>query len=174
MKLTEARLRQIIREELTEATRAPNEANLQPAPEDGRLELVIKNFIGQTLFSEFLDALDTRDLKTRYATYQPDVLTVYNELGGLVAEYFDLDEDQFVEAVDDYIRMMQGRMANQQMTEGKKFFVVWQQYAPTEDDISRFVDQKEAFSTSDAAQAKMNRLRAEGGKNRNIKLTYES
>ena len=65
MKLTEARLRQIIREELTEATRAPNEATLQPAPEDGRLELVIKNFIGQTLFSEFLDAVDTRDLKTR-------------------------------------------------------------------------------------------------------------
>jgi len=28
-----------------------------------------------------------------------------------VAEYFDLDEDQFVEAVDDYIRMMQARQA---------------------------------------------------------------
>ena len=59
-------------------------------------------------------------------------------------------------------------------TEGEKFFVVWQQYAPTEDDISRFVGKKAAFSTADAARAKMNRLRAEGGKNRDIKLTYES
>ena len=110
MKLTESRLRQIIREELTEAMGTPNEAILQPAPEDGRLELVIKRN-GQTVFAEFLDALDTRDLKTRYATYRPDSLTAYDDLGEVETEYFGFDEDQFVGAVDDYIRMMQARQA---------------------------------------------------------------
>jgi len=50
MKLTEARLRQIIREELTEATRPPNEAALQPAPEDGGPELVIRLLGGQSQY----------------------------------------------------------------------------------------------------------------------------
>ena len=59
-------------------------------------------------------------------------------------------------------------------TEGEKFFVVWQQYAPTEDDISRFVDQKEGPFTDSEADGFIKRLKKEMGKNRNIKLTYES
>ena len=108
MKLTESRLRQIIREELTETTSASNKAILQPAPEDedGRLELVIKSVHGQTPYTEFLDALDTRELEARYTTYTP-----------LSVEFMEpkvvtlKDEDQFVKVVTDYIQMMQARQA---------------------------------------------------------------
>jgi hypothetical protein len=120
MKLTESRLRQIIREELssvsssevvTEATMPPNEAYLQPAPESGRLELVIKNFHNQSLYTEFLDALSARDLGYIYATYRPGSVTAYNELDELEEEYFGSSEEQFVGAVDAYIQTMQARMA---------------------------------------------------------------
>lgn len=111
MKLTEARLRQIIREELTEARRADNRAILQPAPEDGRLELVIKNFNDQTIYAEFLDALDTRDLKYLYATYTPSHLVGLDELGEVTMAGSVTGEWHFVKTADDYIRMMQARQA---------------------------------------------------------------
>ena len=119
MKLTESRLRQIIREELSSVSSSedeteappPNEATLQPARWSGRLELVINDGYGEPLYTEFLDALSARDLGYIYTTYLPDSVTVLDEDGVLEEEYFGFSEEQFVKAVDAYIRTMQARMA---------------------------------------------------------------
>jgi hypothetical protein len=175
MKLTESRLRQIIREEFDSS-----QVVLRVHPENG-LELVPpgeERFDNGLPLSDF-DAQGLRGFFEMYGGRTRGratgfLINIKNELGESASSFYVTDADQFVDVATDYIQMMQGRMADQQMTEGKKkFFVVWQQHAPTKDEPARFVDQKKSFSTSDAAQAEMNRLRAEGGKNRNMKLTYE-
>lgn len=51
----------------------------------------------------------------------------------------------------------------------KNIYVVWQQAAPTEDDISRFEEQKEGPFTDSEAEGLIKRLKKEKGKNRRIK-----
>ena len=124
MKLTESRLRQIIREELGGQSVLLNfRAIIRDAPESGGPELVIKDGSGRDRTVRLLADQGPPQLRGLFANFDLQrmgkITSVYDERTGLghSAEEWpqltgeDWDAAAFVDAVDDLIRRYQQRMA---------------------------------------------------------------